>query len=76
MVAVNTITVPTVHCPKCNHAIMAKNRHPSADLRKARAGVLKAKVVFFDERGRVLAKCRGCGHLVPIPLEMRLENDL
>lgn len=63
----------TTECPNCHKVLILRNieiHEPKSAFHKSRGGVLKTRLVYFDEQGRVLVKCRECGEIVPIPYRL------
>jgi DNA-directed RNA polymerase subunit RPC12/RpoP len=67
-------------CPHCGKAIVIRNARihdpKSPTIHKSTLGIVKTRLVFFDDDGKLLVKCRGCGHLARIPFQIKEEKRL
>lgn len=73
-----TVEAPekTFACPSCGKTMLVRDARIHKPLDKSRMDILKAKLVFFDKDGCVLAKCRNCSRLMRVPLQVRVGGDL
>lgn len=53
-------------CPECGKNII--------DLCEDGTPRLRSKIVLFTENGAE-AKCPSCGHMVPVPIKLEMQNE-
>ena len=58
-------------CPNCNKTIIENNlkNFYSNDL------IIKSKLIFLNEDGKVLGKCSSCKKIISLPLDFSKENN-
>lgn len=58
-------------CPNCDKTIIENNQSnfTSNDL------IIKSKLIFLNEDGKVLCKCSSCKKVISLPLDFSKQNN-
>jgi len=63
--------IDSFNCPKCNREIISNNNLQKSGI------VIKSKLVFLNEDGNILARCKNCKSIIPLPLIYnKYQNDI
>ena len=57
------------NCPQCGKEVLAKSTN-----NETQGLVIKSKLTFIDEDGKVLCRCKNCKNIIGLPLSIIHNN--